>query len=62
MRASFLFHVTDASSSYKGGWSHATSPAPGQGKFLSLFLVHSNLTFYCYDRRFVLSDVWSGSW
>ncbi|XP_034951196.1 DNA-binding protein D-ETS-3 isoform X1 [Chelonus insularis] len=23
--------ITDASSSYKGGWSHATSPAPGQG-------------------------------
>ncbi|KAL2716380.1 transcriptional regulator ERG isoform X2 [Vespula squamosa] len=27
---SMLF--ADASSSYKGGWSHATSPAPGQGK------------------------------
>ncbi|XP_014227179.1 DNA-binding protein D-ETS-3-like isoform X2 [Trichogramma pretiosum] len=23
--------ITDAGSSYKGGWSHATSPAPGQG-------------------------------
>ncbi|XP_074100919.1 DNA-binding protein D-ETS-3 isoform X1 [Cotesia typhae] len=23
--------ITDASSSYKGGWSHATSPGPGQG-------------------------------
>ncbi|EGI63555.1 hypothetical protein G5I_08073 [Acromyrmex echinatior] len=27
---SMLF--ADASSSYKGGWSHATSPAPGQGE------------------------------
>ncbi|KYN13423.1 hypothetical protein ALC57_14436 [Trachymyrmex cornetzi] len=33
---SMLF--ADASSSYKGGWSHATSPAPGQGEsHLSLF-------------------------
>ncbi|XP_078040826.1 DNA-binding protein D-ETS-3 [Augochlora pura] len=28
--------ITDASSSYKGGWSHATSPAPGQGYGSSL--------------------------
>ncbi|XP_058805219.1 transcriptional regulator ERG homolog isoform X2 [Phymastichus coffea] len=25
--------ITDASSSYKGGWSHATSPAPGQDPY-----------------------------
>ncbi|XP_025156600.1 DNA-binding protein D-ETS-3 isoform X2 [Harpegnathos saltator] len=28
--------ITDAGSSYKGGWSHATSPAPGQGYGSSL--------------------------
>ena len=42
--STFFSHVTDASSSYKGGWSHATSPAPGQGKFLS------NLPFSQYLR------------
>ncbi|KAK1124001.1 hypothetical protein K0M31_007029 [Melipona bicolor] len=34
-RTDYLAIADDASSSYKGGWSHATSPAPGQGKFLS---------------------------
>ncbi|XP_043492694.1 DNA-binding protein D-ETS-3-like isoform X2 [Polistes fuscatus] len=35
--------ITDASSSYKGGWSHATSPAPGQDPYQMFSATSSRL-------------------
>ncbi|XP_046412141.1 DNA-binding protein D-ETS-3 isoform X1 [Neodiprion pinetum] len=62
--------ITDASSSYKGGWSHAASPAPGQGYGSSLSKsaldTHSHLRqpvslFFAFPGVFLTVDTMSVS-
>lgn len=41
-----FWHFLDASGTYKGGWSHATSPAPGQGIFKYSSKIYLSLQYF----------------